>query len=220
MDSIKQFSIKCFGGLGLMIFFWGMMILVFLMTYGCNFSPGNRSGDNTTGDSTTANGPANVTITEVDAGGDVGVNNQPDNSRNPDNLGINSAELDGLCFIELYKPDSENGTASVLFSENCPGFSEVCMFRRPLNQIPPGVDPGPREPVSEQGEADGFDAFEEECGMFTSRQEGVAKWAFELPGRFYSGAIVAKVAGQAVTFTVEDPAERQEDVSRNDLQGE
>lgn len=89
------------------------------------------------------------------------------------------------------------------------------MFRRPLNQIPPGTIPPEEIPQSEQDELNNFEPFEESCGTFTSRQDGVAKWAFHLPGRFYTGDIVATVADQHLTFTVQDPSERQEDVAPN-----
>lgn len=195
-----------------------LALLPALFLSGCSFSTGDSSGDSETGDTTTGNGPANITTTQADSGGDTEINNQPNNVRNPDNIGINPASLDGKCFIEKYIPESGNGTASILFSDNCPAFGEVCMFRQPLNQVPPGTEPPPEVPISEQGEADNFEPFEEACGEFTSREEGIAKWAFHLPGRFYTGDIVAEVAGQVVTFKVLDPAERQEDVAPNDFQ--
>lgn len=194
-----------------------LSLLLLLANSGCSLSTGDSSGDSSTGDTTTGNGPANITTTEVENSDETDINNQPNNVRNPDNIGLNSASLNGRCFIEVYKPDSENGTASILFSESCPAFSEVCMFRRPLSQVPPGQEV-PEFPISEQDDLNNFEPFEEACGEFTSRMEGVAKWAFHLPGRFYTGDIIAEVANQIVSFKVRNPAVRQEDVAPNGLE--
>lgn len=196
-----------------------LIYLAFLivLSSGCSLGldTGDSTGDSTTGDTTQATGEANVNTTDTTAGGDVAINNQPDNNRNPDFIpGSNDGNvtLSGECFIEVYKPDSENGTASVLFSQSCLRFSEVCMFRRPLAQVDFNGLPVIPPVLSEQAQADTFEPFEEACGSFTSVEEGIQKWAFELPGRFYTGDIIATVAGQSISFKVNDPAERQEDV--------
>lgn len=193
-----------------------LAVVVLLGASSCfKLDTASDKGDSTTGDTTVASGEANLNNTTTTAGSDASVIATPDNTRNDivENPGAPGLG-DGACFLELSKPESESGPWALLFSKGCPQFAEVCAFRRPLEEVP---EPDPTIPVTEEDEADQFEPFEEECARKTTTDaQGITKWAFRLPGDFYTGDIVAEIiVGQVITFTVK-PGVRQEDVEPND----